>query len=43
MLTPIRKPTLTRGRYAYHNIAQNNYVTCMIMSMLDMTEEDQER
>ena len=20
MLTPIRKPTLTRGRYAYHNM-----------------------
>ena len=28
MLTPIRKPTLTRGRYAYHN--QNARVNLII-------------
>ena len=27
MLTPIRKPALTRGRYAYHKYAQYTNVT----------------
>ena len=33
MLTPIRKPTITRGRYAYHNMMMRRMITALAVAM----------